>query len=129
MNRITISAGSVSLLAELNDKPTARRIWEALPIEGRVHTWGDEIYFEIPIVVGQEPDARAEVELGELGYWPVGHAFCIFFGPTPASIDERPRAYSPVNILGQVLGDATLFRAVREGAAVHIARIEGDNVA
>jgi hypothetical protein len=129
MNRIIISAGSVSLLAELNDKPTARRIWEALPIEGRVHTWGDEIYFEIPIVVGQEPDARAEVELGELGYWPVGHAFCIFFGPTPASIDERPRAYSPVNILGQVLGDATLFRAVREGAAVHIARIEGDNVA
>jgi hypothetical protein len=129
MNRITISAGSVSLQAELNDKPTARRIWEALPIEGRVHTWGDEIYFEIPIVVGQEPDARAEVELGELGYWPVGHAFCIFFGPTPASIDERPRAYSPVNILGQVLGDATLFRAVREGAAVHLACIEGDNIA
>jgi hypothetical protein len=64
-----------------------------------------------------------------LGYWPVGHAFCIFFGPTPVSIDERPRAYSPVNILGQVLGDATLFRAVREGAAVHIARIEGDSVA
>jgi hypothetical protein len=129
MNRITISAGSVSLLAELNDNPTARRIWEALPIEGRAHTWGDEIYFEIPVVVGQEPDARAEVDVGELGYWPVGHAFCIFFGPTPVSIDERPRAYSPVNILGQVLGDATLFRAVREGAAVHIARIEGDSVA
>lgn len=128
MNRITVSTGSVSLLAELNDSPTAQRIWEALPIEGRVHTWGDEIYFEIPVVVGQEPDARAEVELGELGYWPVGHAFCIFFGPTPASIDERPRAYSPVNILGQVLGDATLFRAVREGAAVQIKRIAEDSV-
>lgn len=128
MNRVSISAGNVSLLAELNDSLTARRIWEALPIDGSAHTWGDEIYFEIPIVVGQEPNARAEVEVGELGYWPVGHAFCIFFGPTPVSSDERPRAYSPVNILGQVLGDATLFRAVREGAAVQITRIAEDNV-
>jgi hypothetical protein len=124
MNQITISAGNVSLPAELNDGPTARRIWEALPIEGRAHTWGDEIYFEISVVVDQEPSARAEVEVGELGYWPVGHAFCIFFGPTPASHDERPRAYSPVNILGRVLGDATLFRAVREGTRVHLTRME-----
>jgi hypothetical protein len=124
MKSISILAGGVSLPAELNDNPTAQRIWEALPIEGRAHTWGDEIYFETSIVVGQEPDARAEVEVGELGYWPVGHAFCIFFGPTPASVDQRPRAYSPVNILGRVLGDATLFRAVREGAVVQLARGE-----
>ena len=122
MNSITISTEGISLSAELNDSPTARRIWEALPIEGRASTWGDEIYFEIPVVAGQEPDARAEVEVGELGYWPVGHAFCIFFGPTPASADERPRAYSPVNILGHVVGDATRLRAVRSGAAVRLAR-------
>ncbi len=122
MSTITITAGDVSLPAELTDGPTARRVWEALPIEGRARIWGDEIYFAIPVAVGQEPDARAEVEVGELGYWPVGHAFCIFFGPTPASRDDRPRAASPVNILGRVLGDATLFRAVPGGTRVQITR-------
>jgi hypothetical protein len=125
MNKITILAGNVSLPAELNDSPTARQIWDALPIEGRACTWGDEIYFEIPVMAEQEPDARADVEVGELGYWPVGHAFCIFFGPTPASTGERPRAYSPVNVLGRVLGDAALFRTVQEGHQVQIIRSEG----
>jgi hypothetical protein len=125
MKQITITAGDVSLPAELNESPTAQQIWEALPIEGRANIWGDEIYFEIPVVASQEPDARAEVEVGELGYWPVGRAFCIFFGPTPVSTDERPRAYSPVNILGRVLGDATQFRAVPQGAQVRIESSEG----
>ena len=124
MNTITLSAGNVSLTAELNDSPTAQQIWQALPIEGKANRWGDEIYFEIPIKAGQEPDAREQVEVGELGYWPVGHAFCIFFGPTPVSTDERPRAYSPVNILGRVTGDATQFRAVKEGTRVRIIRQE-----
>lgn len=124
MKKITISAGNVALPAELNDGPTAQQVWAALPIEGQVNTWGDEIYFEIPVMADQEPDARAEVEVGELGYWPVGRAFCIFFGPTPVSTDERPRAASPVNILGRVLGDATRFRTVRGGAKVHLTRLE-----
>ena len=122
MNIITISAGNVSLTAELSERPTAQQIWQALPIEGEANRWGDEIYFEIPVRAGQEPDAREQVEVGELGYWPVGHAFCIFFGPTPVSTDERPRAYSPVNILGRVTGDATRFRAVKDGARVQITR-------
>jgi hypothetical protein len=122
MNKIIITAGSVSMEAELNDGPTAQQIWSALPIEGSANIWGDEIYFEIPVRAGQEPDARAQVEVGELGYWPVGHAFCIFFGPTPVSTDERPRAYSPVNILGRVSGDATQFRAVRGGTSVKLTR-------
>jgi hypothetical protein len=122
MNPITISTEGISLPAELNDSPTAKRIWEVLPIDGQANTWGDEIYFEISVVAKQEPDARAEVEVGELGYWPVGHAFCIFFGPTPASTSEQPRAYSPVNILGRVVGDATQLRAVRSGAAVRLTR-------
>lgn len=122
MRKITISAGGVSLPAELNDSPTAGQMWDALPMEGTAAIWGDEIYFEIPLVAEQEEDARAEVEVGELGYWPVGHAFCIFFGPTPASTDERPRAYSPVNVLGRVLGDATRFRAVKRGAVVRLER-------
>jgi hypothetical protein len=124
MNRIVVSSGNVSLLAELTKSPTARQIWEALPIEGRANTWGDEVYFDIPVVADQEPDARADVAVGELGYWPVGHAFCIFFGPTPASVDDRPRAASPVNILGRILGDATQYRAVRSGDRVRIERAE-----
>jgi hypothetical protein len=124
MNRITISAGDVMMEAELNEGPTARKVWDALPIEARANTWGDEIYFEIPVSAGEELDARADVAVGELGYWPVGSAFCIFFGPTPVSSGVEPRAYSPVNILGRVLGDATKFRGVRSGAAVRLARVE-----
>jgi hypothetical protein len=122
MSKITITAGDVSLPAELNDNPTAQAVWEALPIEGGANVWGDEIYLGIPVRAEQEPDARAVVEVGELAYWPPGNAFCIFFGPTPASTDERPRAASPVNILGRVSGDATLFRGVRGGAPVKISR-------
>jgi hypothetical protein len=125
MNIILISSGEISLQAELNDNPTARKIWEALPIEGKANVWGEEIYFEIPVSMSSEPDARAEVEVGELGYWPAGNAFCIFFGPTPVSTDERPRAYSPVNILGRVLGDATQFISVKNGEQVRLERFEG----
>jgi hypothetical protein len=124
MKEIIITAGSVSLPAELNDNPTARQVWDTLPIEGRANVWGDEIYFEIPVRTAQEPDARADVEVGELGYWPPGNAFCIFFGPTPVSTGERPRAASPVSILGRVLGDATLFREVQGGSLVRITRQE-----
>ena len=124
MKEIIITTGSVSLPAELNDNPTARQVWDTLPIEGRANVWGNEIYFEIPVRTAQEPDARADVEVGELGYWPPGNAFCIFFGPTPVSTGERPRAASPVNILGRVLGDATLFREVAGGSLVRITHAE-----
>jgi hypothetical protein len=122
MPKITIIAGEVSLPAELNDSPTAQLIWEALPLESRVNIWGDEIYFEIPVMASQAMDARVVMDVGELAYWPVGHAFCIFFGPTPVSIDERPRAYSPVNILGRVLGDAAQFRAVMQDTPIRLER-------
>jgi hypothetical protein len=124
MNTITLSVGNISLTAELNDSLTAQQIWQALPIESKANRWGDEIYFEIPVKADQEPDAREQVEVGELGYWPVGHAFCIFFGPTPVSADERPRAYGPVNILGRVIEDATRFRNVKDGMPVRIIRAD-----
>ncbi len=124
-HQIIITAGSVMVKAELNDGPTARQIWDALPITGRANTWGDEIYFEIPVQVEQAPDARVDVEVGELGYWPVGSAFCIFFGPTPASSGDQPRAASPVNIVGRVLGEATAFRAVAAGTTVELSQAQG----
>lgn len=120
--RIIIGAGPVTMEAELNDTPTAQRIWEELPIVGRANTWGDEIYFEIPVTVEEAPDARADVEVGELGYWPAGNAFCIFFGTTPASTGDAPRAASPVNVVGRVLGDPSAFRRVTSGATVTLER-------
>jgi hypothetical protein len=120
--KIRITAGKVVAEAVLNDSPTATKIWEALPIDARGNTWGDEIYFSIPVQAKSEKDARDVVSVGELGYWPPGTAFCIFYGRTPASMDDRPRAASPVNIIGKVAGDATAFRAVSSGAQVRLER-------
>ncbi len=117
-HRITIAAGPVTVEAELNDSPTAQRIWEELPIAGQANTWGDEIYFGIPVQMEEAPDARADVAVGELAYWPTGSAFCIFFGPTPASSGDQPRAASPVNVVGRVLDDTSGFRRVPAGATV-----------
>jgi hypothetical protein len=122
MRRIAITAGEVSAPAELFDTATADAIWEALPLEASANTWGDEIYFSISVMAGEEPGARADVSVGDLGYWPPGHAFCIFYGRTPASTGDAPRAASPINLIGRVLGDATVFRGVRSGARVRIER-------
>ena len=124
MNAITITVGDIQLSAELNDSPTARKIYAALPIEGRANVWGDEIYFDIGISAELEPDARENVEVGELGYWPSGTAFCIFYGPTPVSTGPEPRAASPVNILGQVNDDATVLRGTQHGASVIISKAD-----
>lgn len=124
MAKINISAGEISVEAEIFDTPTATRIFEALPIEGSANVWGDEIYFEIPLSLEQEPDARADVAVGDLAYWPAGPAFCIFFGPTPVSTGDQPRAYSPVNVFGRVLGDAGKFRGISSGTPVKVTRVE-----
>ena len=119
---IIISVGDIRVDAELGTSATAVKILEALPFESTVNTWGNEIYFTIPVAMQQEPDARAEVEIGELAYWPMGKAFCIFFGPTPVSRDEKPRAYSPVNVFGRVKGDATVLKGIANGARISVNR-------
>ena len=118
--QILIVAGEVQLQAELNDSPTATAIYEALPIVGSGNRWGEEIYFDIPVDEPLSSDAIEEVEIGALGYWPPGKAFCIFFGPTPASIGEEPRAASPVNIIGNVVDDVGPLTEVAQGAGVQI---------
>lgn len=124
MHKIIISVEDLSVQAELNDTNTAEKIFKALPIEGTVNLWGDEIYFDIPLELDLENDARADVEVGELGYWPSGPAFCIFFGPTPVSRDEKPRAYSPVNIFGRIIGDTTRLKTVSNGSKIRITKPE-----
>jgi hypothetical protein len=81
--------------------------------------WGDEIYFRIPEELDLAlEDGQDVVEVGDLGYWPVGNAFCIFFGPTPASTDGRPKPASSVTVFGKILGDASELRGVRVGEIV-----------
>jgi uncharacterized protein len=120
---LRIVAGSVSARATLDESRTGRAIAEALPIEAVAQTWGDEIYFSIPVSL-PEDDAREAVDRGDLGYWPPGRAFCIFFGPTPASRGDECRPASPVNFFGRVEGDPTVFRAVRAGTRVRLERAE-----
>jgi hypothetical protein len=116
---VRITAGGVSVDAELNDSKTAAAIAAALPLTARGQTWGDEIYFDIGLALpGESP--RETVALGDLGYWPPGQAFCIFFGPTPMSRGDEIRPASAVNVVGRVLGDARAFKGVRGGARVTI---------
>src|SRR6266852_7092032 len=119
--RIRITAGSVAADAVLDDSATSRLVWDALPLAVAGETWGDEIYFQIPVYAKPEKP-RATVELGDLGYWPPGSAFCIFFGRTPASTGDEIRPASAVNVFGRVDGDPTLFRKVRAGAQVRLER-------
>ena len=117
---IKITAGEVELKAQLNDSATAEKIAAALPIEGRAQRWGEEIYFAIPVQADLEPDACEEVDVGEMGYWPTGNAFCLFFGPTPASSGDKPRAASAVNILGRFEGDFAALSEVANGETITI---------
>jgi hypothetical protein len=120
MQKIRITLEGFAVSAELADTPTAAQIMEALPLEGSVNVWGEEIYFTIPVQADLEPEAREEVEEGDLGYWPSGPAFCIFFGPTPVSTGQKPRAYSPVNVFGRVLGHVKQFKSVQDGSNVRV---------
>jgi uncharacterized protein len=115
---IRILTGELKIEAELNESKTAQLIWDALPIEARANLWGDEIYFAIPVKTGSEEGAREVVSAGELGYWPTGHAFCIFFGPTPASRGNEIRAASAVNIIGKVSSDPKAFKKAKDGAKI-----------
>jgi hypothetical protein len=118
-NRIRITAGTSEAEAELNNTRTAQEIREALPIKGRVNLWGDEIYFSIPLSLQLEAGQEV-VNVGDLGYWPDGNAFCIFFGATPVSRGDEIRPASPVTVFGKVIGDATIFRKVARGTKITV---------
>ena len=117
--RILTRAASVEAAADLNDTQTSHSVWQALPIKGVVQTWGDEVYFAIPLTLAQE-NSQAIVEIGDLGYWPPGKAFCIFFGPTPASEGDEIRPASPVNVFGRIAGDPTVFGRVAAGTEITV---------
>ncbi len=118
-NKIKIYANPVVMDAELNDSRTAQMLRDVLPVEAQANIWGDEIYFSIPLNADVE-NPQEVVELGDLGYWPPGAAFCIFFGPTPMSIADEIRPASAVNVIGRLSGDAKAFKQVKSGTTVRI---------
>ena len=120
MRKILITISNLSVSAELNNSVSADKIWEALPLSGSANVWGDEIYFEIPVSLKEVSDAQQEVDVGTLAYWPPGSALCVFFGKTPVSTSDKPKAYSPVNILGSVGGDSKVFKIVKAGDQIVI---------
>ncbi len=119
--RIRITAGAIAADATLDESATAGLVWEALPLAAAGETWGDEIYFSIPVKAKPEKP-RETVDIGDLAYWPPGSAFCIFFGPTPSSRGSEIRPASPVNVFGKIAGDPTVFKKVRSGTQVRVER-------
>lgn len=107
--------------AELLETKTANAIWDSLPIEAKVNTWGEEIYFAIPVNMGSE-EAVDVVQEGDLGYWPQGNGFCIFFGKTPASTGSEIKPASPVNIIGRLLGNPKDWKKVKDGEKITLNR-------
>ncbi len=117
---LKIRGEEAGITVELGEGPTAEALWEALPIESRASLWGEEIYFPVPLSVEGEPDAREEVEVGTVAYWPPGDALCLFFGPTPASTDDNPRAASPVTVVGEVVAGIEDCRRVSSGELLRV---------
>ena len=123
MARIRFDFGTVTLDADLLDTPTARAVAAALPISSSALTWGEEVYFEVPVRVAREADARDVVVPGEVAYWPDGHCIALGFGRTPMSRGEECRLASRCNIFASTLGDVKALAAVSAGARVQVIAI------
>ena len=123
MARICFDFGTLRLDAELFDTPTARAIAAAVPLSSSVLTWGEEVYFEVPVKVALEPDARAVVTPGEIAYWPDGHAIALGFGRTPISRGDETRLASPCNIFANAVGNVKSLAKVRAGTNVNVTLI------
>ena len=119
MTQIKIEFENTSIDAVLNNSETADKIKKILPLSNYVNIWGDEIYFSIGVNDG-EIDSKEVVELGDLGYWPPGNAFCIFFGLTPASEGDKIMPASPVNIIGKILSDLEILKSIKSGEKVSV---------
>ena len=121
--KIQITTQNITVEAELLDRSESDNFYSSLPFTGSVNTWGLEIYFSIDHSMELHEDASEIVNLGDIAFWPPGNAFCIFFGPTPASIGDEIRAASEVNLLGKIIGDPLVFKSVPSGSDIKIEAI------
>ena len=122
VNVINIKAGTIQVQAELNNTRTAEALLRVLPVKAKANTWGDEIYFDVPLNMVIE-NGKEVVDLGDVAYWPDGPSLCLFFGTTPASRGNEIRAASPVTVLGRIVGDPNILRSVRSGAEVTVEKV------
>jgi uncharacterized protein len=124
MPHIRFEFATVTLEAELLDTPTAKAIMAALPVTSSALTWGEEVYFDVPVEVAREKAARAIVTPGEIAYWPDGPAIAIGFGRTPISHGDETRLASPCNVFARALGDVKTLGAVKAGTKVKVSVVE-----
>ena len=121
-NKIMIKVDAVAVQAQLNGTSTARALVEILPVKAKVNTWGDEIYFDVPLSMEIE-DGKEVVEMGDVAYWPDGPSLCLFFGRTPASRGNEIRAASPVTVMGRIVGDPKVLKSVRSGSVITVEKV------
>jgi hypothetical protein len=123
MNVYTKPTGEFRVELTRSNRETADAIWAALPFESKTERWGDEIYFKIPVKFGEE-NTQTVVKIGDVAYWPPGESMCIFFGPTPVSEADEPRAYSPVSVFGKVIGEPMVLKKIGSGEKIRVGREE-----
>ena len=119
-SEIKIVTGNYCITARIYQTKTAKEILNMLPIQGIANVWGNEIYFPISLRMEEEAEARDELEIGELGFWPTGSAFCIFFGSTPVSRNNEPRAYSNVNVFGKIINGSEYLKKIKQGDLIKV---------
>ena len=122
---IKLIAGEFELEAELFDSECARAVADALPLASPFNTWGDEIYFQVPLVCNRDASATSDVDVGTIAYWPAGRAIAIFFGPTPMSTSRKPVAADRVNIIGRLIDDPALLRGAKGAASLTLTQVKG----
>ena len=123
MPRIRFDFGTLGFEAELLDTPTAKAVLDALPVTASVLTWGEEVYFDVPVTIAREPQAREVVTPGEIAYWPDGPAIAIGFGRTPISRSGETRLASPCNVFAHAVGDVKILKTIKAGTRVHVTQV------
>ena len=123
VKKIRITVGAVQVEAELKGTKTAQEVFAALPVEAAINTWGEEFFFKLDGVKDYRETATTQVKVGDVAFWGAGQVLAIFFGRTPMSMGPDPVPADRVNVIGRILGDATVFRRVMEASTIRVEQV------